>query len=153
MWLKKNDYATYQILYGAYKSDNCYGNKFDAQWKKTSESNKDKFFQLQYEFMKVTYFSNVNNYFKEKYNLDFNKKTKTLQSVILSTAIKNGVNKTIDILLTQDLSKSDTKIISGIYQTRKNIDIYVDDTNENTILNMLDMECSKALAMLKKESK
>jgi hypothetical protein len=134
--------------------DGDYGATFDSEWKQIANEQPEYFYSLQYNYIKGMYFDQVVVYFKER-GFDIESRSKTLQSVIWSTAVQHGVGGAIGIIGKQNLNGTDREIIIGIYSERMKVDIYFYSSSleiRQSVYNRFENELIDALAMLEAET-
>jgi murein DD-endopeptidase MepM/ murein hydrolase activator NlpD len=158
-WLQGKDKGMYDRLMEAYKKDgNTYGSNFDSTWKAIATENKDGFYKIQWEYIKISHYDPVVKHFADSGIIDFNKRTKTLQNVVWSTAVQHGVGGAIGIIEKQNLKVNDLKedegIIKGIYSERMKVDVYFKNSSDDIkkgVYNRFIKEQDDALKMLEQE--
>lgn len=118
-WLKNKNKSIYNKLNDAYNKDGCYGTNFDKAWKEVAKSDKDKFSELQYNYIKEKYYDPSVKKIKDNLNFDVTKRGYTLNAVIWSRAVQMGGCATVfeRAVKGMDLDKaSDEDIIRAIYK-------------------------------------
>jgi len=158
IWLYNVDKKLYDRLSIARNADGGYGLNFDSNWTQIANEDQKYFYTLQYNYIKQSYFDVVINNFKAK-NIDFTKRTKTLQNVIWSTVVQHGTGGAINLIGKLDLNlkenlADDSNLIKQIYNERRKVDIYFESSSQgikNAVYNRFISEEKDALAMLKQE--
>jgi hypothetical protein len=157
-WLKAYDNGLYIRLNTEKEKDKGYGSNFDREWIKIANENSEYFYQVQWTFIKSHHYDPVVKAFKKK-GIDFEKRSTTLRNVIWSTAVQHGYKGAIGIINKQDLKLSDKleddeKVIIGIYEERKKVDVYFKSSSRDiqiSVYNRFIEEKADAVEMLKQE--
>ncbi|MEN8905475.1 MAG: M23 family metallopeptidase [Clostridiales bacterium] len=156
MWLKGADEDIYNRLIAAKGADGgSYSTNFDNEWKTVANEDSGHFYNLQYSYVKITFYDPVVLHFKNTGQIDFTKHSNALQNVVWSTSVQHGTMGATGIILKQNLNGSDEEIIIGIYNERQKVNIYFSSSSyaiRNSVYNRFEREKQDALNMLRNEN-
>ena len=136
------------------KDGNKFGKNFDVEWTNIALYNKDKFLNLQHDYVKQNYYDSVAQSLKSKYGFDISEKSNALKESLWSTVVQHGVGGTLSVFSKLNLNKSDGNIINDLYNERQNVNLYFRSSSsevKQSVYNRFTREKQDMMSMLESE--
>lgn len=136
------------------KDNNTFGRNFDAAWSSIATQDKDKFLNIQQNYVKKTFYDTAADTLKSRFGFDISGKSNALKESLWSTVVQHGVGGTRSIFSKLNLNNSDSNIIKDLYNERQKVNIYFRSSSpqvRQSVYNRFTREKQDMLNMLNGE--